>query len=192
MKTLVTRDFFWGNFFFKPFSLSWKHRHLCCFFLLSFDSLVFCQVMRQNSRIIFDNCLKLHVLASQCGEWKSVCLQWVHVQQFWSSGTSLKENTVSVCMAVLVHWNLKVKVSRAKYQFRLRNSSWLFCSDSPEWRRRHMVMWFGHHGDAFGTTENAFFRAFITLRSQFHLHHRSQRALTEIMSKITPNLGLVL
>ena len=38
----------------------------------------------------------------------------------------------------------------------------------------------------------SFFRAFITLRSQFHLHHRSQRALTEIMSKITPNLGLVL
>ena len=37
-----------------------------------------------------------------------------------------------------------------------------------------------------------FFRAFITLRSQFHLHHRSQRALMEIMSKITPNLGLVL
>ena len=37
-----------------------------------------------------------------------------------------------------------------------------------------------------------FFRAFITLRSQFHLHHRSQQALTEIMSKITPNLGLVL
>ena len=37
-----------------------------------------------------------------------------------------------------------------------------------------------------------FFRAFITLRSQFHLHHRSQRALTEIVSKITSNLGLVL
>ena len=38
-----------------------------------------------------------------------------------------------------------------------------------------------------------FFRAFITrLRSQFHLHHRSRRALTEIESKITPNLGLVL
>ena len=36
------------------------------------------------------------------------------------------------------------------------------------------------------------FRAFITLRSQFHLHHRSQRALTEIVSKITPNFGLVL
>ena len=37
-----------------------------------------------------------------------------------------------------------------------------------------------------------FFRAFITLRSQFHLHHRSQRTLTEIVSKIIPNLGLVL
>ena len=60
------------------------------------------------------------------------------------------------------------------------------------WRSRHMVTWFGRHGDAFGTTENAFYRAFITLRSQFHLHHRSQRALTEIVSKITPNLGLVL
>ena len=83
-------------------------------------------------------------------------------------------------------------VSRAKYQFRLRSSSWPFCSDSPEWRSRHMVMWFGHHGDAISTTENAYFRAFITLRSQFHLHHRSQRALTEIVSKITPNLGLVL
>ena len=35
-----------------------------------------------------------------------------------------------------------------------------------------------------------FFRAFITLRSQFHLHHRSQRALTEIVSKITLNLDL--
>ena len=83
-------------------------------------------------------------------------------------------------------------VSRAKYQFRLRSSSWPFCSDSPEWRSRHMVTWFGRRGDAFGTTENAFFRAFITLRSQFHLHHRSQRALTEIVSKITPILGLVL
>ncbi len=51
-------------------------------------------------------------------------------------------------------------VSRAKYQFRL-----------PV--RQKMP----------------FFRAFITLRSQFHLHHRSQRALTEIVSKITPNLS---
>ena len=51
---------------------------------------------------------------------------------------------------------------------------------------------FQRHGEAFGTTENASFRAFITLRSQFHLYHRSQRALTEIVSKITPDLGLVL
>ena len=57
---------------------------------------------------------------------------------------------------------------------------------------RHMVTCFGRHGDAFGTTENAFFRAFITLRSKFHLHHRFQWALTEIVSKITPNFGLVL
>ena len=79
-------------------------------------------------------------------------------------------------------------VSRAKYQFRLRSSSWPFCSNSPEWRSRHIVTWFGRHGDAFGTTENAFFRAFINLRSQFHLHHRL-RALTEIVSKITPDLS---
>ena len=91
------------------------------------------------------------------------------------------------------HWyGWSLWVSRAKYQFRLRSSSWPFCPDSPEWRSRHMVTWFGRHSDTFGTTENAFFRAFIALRSQFHLHHRSQRALTEIVSKITPNLGLVL
>ena len=36
------------------------------------------------------------------------------------------------------------------------------------------------------------FHAFITLRSQFHLHHCSQWTLTEIVSKITSNLGLVL
>ena len=83
-------------------------------------------------------------------------------------------------------------VSRASYQLHLRSSSWPFCSDSWEWRNAHICTWFWRHGDAFGTTENAFFRAFITLRSQFHLHHRSQRALTEIVSKITPNLGLVL
>ena len=86
-------------------------------------------------------------------------------------------------------------VSWAKYQFRLRSSSWPFCSNSPGWHSRHMVMWFGRHGDtftSFSTTENAFFRAFITLRSQFHLHHRFQRALMEIVSKITLNLGLVL
>ena len=35
-----------------------------------------------------------------------------------------------------------------------------------------------------------FLCAFITLRSQFHLHHRSQRALTKIVSKITLTLDL--
>ena len=48
-------------------------------------------------------------------------------------------------------------VSRANYQFCLRSSSWPFCNNSPEWRSRHMVTWFGRHGDTFGTTENAFF-----------------------------------
>ena len=48
-------------------------------------------------------------------------------------------------------------VSLAKYQFRLRSSSWPFCSDSPGWRSRHMVTWFGRHGDAFGTTEKCLF-----------------------------------
>ena len=40
--------------------------------------------------------------------------------------------------------------------------------------------------DKWVTTENAYFRTFITLRSQFHQHHCSQRTLTEIVSKITP------
>ena len=80
-------------------------------------------------------------------------------------------------------------VSRAKYQFCLQSLSWPFCSDSLECRSRHMVTWFGRHGDAFGTT---FFHAFITLISQFHLHHCSQWTLMEIVSKITPNFGLVL
>ena len=48
------------------------------------------------------------------------------------------------------------------------------------------------HGDAFSRTENACFHAFITLRSQFYLHHCSRQTLTEIVSKIPPNLGLVL
>ena len=87
---------------------------------------------------------------------------------------------------ILVGLSSKVSVSSSELELAI-------FSNSPEWRSWHMVTWFGHHGDAFGTTENAFFfRAFITLRSQFNLHHWSQRALTEIVSKITPNLGLVL
>ena len=105
----------------------------------------------------------------------------------WCSGT-LSES----CLTGSNWYGCILVVSRAKYQFCLQSSSWPFCRDSPEWRSRHKVTWFGRHGEAFGTTENAFFCAFITLRSQFHLHHCSQRALTEIVSKITPNLGLVL
>ena len=51
---------------------------------------------------------------------------------------------------------------------------------------------FQRNGDAIGTTENACFRAFIIDQSQFHLHYCSQGTLTEIVSKITRNLGLVL
>ena len=83
-------------------------------------------------------------------------------------------------------------VSRAKYQLHLRSSIWPFCSDSPEWRSAHMCTWFCRHGDAFGTTEKCLFSCIWTLRSQFHLHHRSQRTLSEIVSRITPNLGFVL
>ena len=115
--------------------------------------------------------------------WNTACRSWHDVPVLFQNPAWQAQTDTAVSL-----W-----VSWAKYQFHLRSSSWPFCSDSPEWRSRHMVMWFGCHGDAFGTTENAFFsRAFITLRSQFHLHHRSQPALTKIMSKITPNLGLVL
>ena len=79
-------------------------------------------------------------------------------------------------------------VSWAKYQFHLWSSSWPFCSDSPERCSRHVVMWFGRHGDAFGTTENAIFHAFITASPTSSF----SATLTEIVSKITPNLGLIL
>ena len=115
--------------------------------------------------------------------WNTACRSWHDVPVLFQNPAWQAQTDTAVSL-----W-----VSRAKCQFRLRSSSWPFCSDSPEWHSTHMVPWFGHQGDAFGTTENAFFCAFITLRSQFHLHHRSQRGLTEIMSKkITPNLGLVL
>ena len=114
--------------------------------------------------------------------WNTACRSWHDVPVLFQKPAWQAQTDTAVSL-----W-----VSQAKYQFRLRSSSWPFCNDSPEWRSRHMVTWFGRHGDTFGTTENAFFHAFITLRSQFHLHHRSQRALMEIVSKITPNLGLVL
>ena len=114
--------------------------------------------------------------------WNTACRSWHDVRVLFQNPAWQAQTDMAVSL-----W-----VSRAKYQFRLRSSSWPFFSDFPEWCSRHMVTWFGRHGDAFGTTENAFFRAFITPRSEIHLHHRSQRALTKIVSKITPNLGLVL
>ena len=110
--------------------------------------------------------------------WNTACRSWHDVLVLFQNPAWQAQTDMAVSL-----W-----VSRAKYQFRLQSLSWPFCSNSPEWRSRYMVTWFGHHGDAFGTTENAFFHAFIKLRSQFYLHHRSQRALTESMSKITPNL----
>ena len=111
--------------------------------------------------------------------WNTACRSWHDIPVLF-------QNPAQTDMAVFL-W-----VSQAKYQCHLRSSSWPFCSNSPEWRSRHMVTWFGRHGDAFGMTENAFFSCIYNPQSQFHLHHCSQRALMEIMSKITPNLGLAL
>ena len=107
--------------------------------------------------------------------WNTACRSWHDVPVRFQNPAWQAQTDTAVSL-----W-----VSRSKYQFHLWSSSWPFCSDSPEWHSRHMVTWFGRHGDDFGMTENAFFRVFITLRSQFHLHHCSQRALMEIVSKIT-------
>ena len=79
--------------------------------------------------------------------WNTACQSWHNVlvlfqNHAWQVQT---DTAVSLC------------VSWAKYQFHLRSSSWPFCSNSPEWRSRHMVTWFGCHGDTFSTTENALF-----------------------------------
>ena len=62
-------------------------------------------------------------------------------------------------------------VYRAKYQSVSSSELELAILQRLPKRSRHMVTWFGSHGDAFGTTENAFFRAFITLRSQIFFTH---------------------
>ena len=113
--------------------------------------------------------------------WNTACRSWHDVLVLFQNPAWQAQTDTAVSL-----W-----VSRAKYQFCLRSSSWPFLQRLPRVTYWHMVTWFGRQRDAFGTTENAFFCAFITLRSQFHLHHRSQRALMEIVSKITPNLGLV-
>ena len=72
----------------------------------------------------------------------------------WCSGTLSKSCLTGSNWYGCILVGLSGKVSVC-----LRSSSWPFWSDSPEWRSRHMVtwLWFGRHGDAFGTTENAFF-----------------------------------
>ena len=81
--------------------------------------------------------------------WNTACRSWHNVPVLFQNPAWQAQTDTAVSL-----W-----VSRAKYQFRLRSSSWPFCSDSPEWRStsRHMVTWFGRHGDAFGTTENVLF-----------------------------------
>ena len=79
--------------------------------------------------------------------WNTACRSWHEVPVLFQNPAWQAQTDTAVSL-----W-----VSRAKYQFHLRSLSWPFCSDFPEWRSRHMVTWFGHHGDAFGMTENAFF-----------------------------------
>ena len=76
---------------------------------------------------------------------------------FASKLTRCSDTLSKSCLTGSNWYGCTLWVSRAKYQFRLRSSSWPFCSYSPEWRSRHRVMWFGRHGDAFGKTENTFF-----------------------------------
>ena len=51
---------------------------------------------------------------------------------------------------ILVGLSGKISVSSSEFELAILQRS-------PEWRSRHMVTWFGRHGDAFGKTENACF-----------------------------------
>ena len=79
--------------------------------------------------------------------WNTACRSWHDVPVLFQNPAWQAQTDMAVSL-----W-----VSRAKYQFHLWSLSWPFCSNSPEWHSRHMVTWFGRHGDVFGTTENAFF-----------------------------------
>ena len=79
--------------------------------------------------------------------WNTTCRSWHDVLVLFQNHAW----QVQTDMAVFL-W-----VSRAMYQFHLWSSRWPFCSDFPEWRSRHMVTWFGRHGNAFSMTENALF-----------------------------------
>ena len=60
---------------------------------------------------------------------------------------------------ILVGLSGKVSVSSSELEL----GSDVVCSDSPAWGSRHMVTWFGRHGEAFGTTENASSFFFVLL-----------------------------
>ena len=79
--------------------------------------------------------------------WNTACWSWHNVPVLFQNPAWQAQTDTAVSL-----W-----VSQAKYLCRLRSSSWPFCSDSPEWRSRHVVTWFGSHGDTFCMTENAFF-----------------------------------
>ena len=79
--------------------------------------------------------------------WNTACRSWHDVPVLFQNPAWQAQIDTAVSM-----W-----ISRPKCQFRLRSSNWPFCSDSPEWRSRHMVTWFGRHGDALGTTKLDFF-----------------------------------
>ena len=83
-------------------------------------------------------------------------------------------------------------VSRAKYQFRLRSSSWPFCSESPEWRSRHYghVIWASWR--RFRYDRKRLFSCIYNPQITVLPISSFSASLTEIVSKITPNLGLVL
>ena len=85
--------------------------------------------------------------ANPMGRWNTACQSWHDVPVLFQNPAWQAQTDMAVSL-----W-----VSRAKYQFHLSSLSWPFCSDSPEWCSRHMVTWFGCHGDAFGMTQNAFF-----------------------------------
>ena len=114
--------------------------------------------------------------------WNTACRRWHDVLVLFQNPAWQAQTDTAVSL-----W-----VFRAKYQFRLRSSSWPFCSDSPEWRSRYMVTWIGRHGDAFGMTENAFFLCIynpqirISPTSSFSVSFNGNRV------KNHPNLGLVL
>ena len=74
--------------------------------------------------------------------WNTACRSWHDVPVLFQNPAWQAQTNMAVSL-----W-----VSWAKYQCRLWSSSWPFCSDSPEWHSRHMVTWFGHHGNAFGMT----------------------------------------